>query len=127
MGQKVVPDDHIAGLGGNGPRQRREVYLARVGAGGQAGQPCFELAMEARHALKGTLLGGRVAEVDETLRAEVKWRVQTHVPMQRRALVAVGGRFGWVEAGAVGGGPEVGRAPELGKCLLNARRAAVLA
>src|ERR1700688_314824 len=71
MGQRLMPDDEIAGAAADGAwAQRVEILLPRVGAGGRRFQPGFAPALESWHHGEGALLGRRVGEIKDAAGAE---------------------------------------------------------
>ena len=121
-----MPDDEVARPSADRLRSESvQVLAARIGAARRALQPRLGAAVEARHQRERALLGRRIGEVEDALHAERNRRLQADVPMRVRSREAPALALGHVEAGPVGGDPEVGGPPELREGLVDADRAAV--
>src|SRR5689334_18874453 len=122
----MMPDDQIARASCNGNRPQLPCrHSARIVARRDLLQPRFNLPVKTGNTTECALIGSRVGEVQNRLRAEPqRWR-QGHIPMQRRALKSVSLPQRRIHSAYIDVHPEIAAAPDLGEGSMNAWRIAV--
>lgn len=112
VGEGLMPEDEVAGFACNGLQAgMEEDGLARILGRRQPVKPLGQGAVKSGDATEGSLIGGRVSEVEDALHAEAVWRGKRGVPVDVGAGKFPVVALGRVEAALIDGGPEILAAP----------------
>src|ERR1035438_10554159 len=71
---------------------------------------------------KSALLGGGISQIQQTLHAKRNRKLKAGIPVKSRTGKHPARSLGRIETHSVCGGPQIRHTPDLGKCLVDARR-----